>query len=237
MPPGMENLLGNLLNPDTVAHLAKNGESFPAHLAGVPVHNREVRSHGGGQIRFVDHEQVRLRDAGSAFPRDFVTSGNINYVNRVIGQFPAEMRREVITAGFDEQQLGLKAAVQVFQREEVRRDVLTNRRVRAAACLHGADALGGQGLVADEEFSVFLGEDVIGDGGKIHSVAQPQAKSQQEGGLAAAHGTSHPNSKSALKKVAVHWRGPMVKMAGVVEVLVNMPVRTMSMALEIRVAV
>lgn len=51
-----------------------------------------------------------------------------------------------------------------LQGEEIGADVLADGGVRAAAGFDGADAAGGQGLVAGEEFGVFAGEDVVSDG-------------------------------------------------------------------------
>src|SRR6185503_16291852 len=77
--------------------------------------------------------------------------------------------------------------------------VLADGGVRAAAGLDADDALGGERLVAHEEARVFLGVDVVGDGGDVVPVAQGLAQGERERGLPRAYGTADADAKGAVQ--------------------------------------
>jgi len=57
-----------------------------------------------------------------------------------------------------------------FTRGKVSGNVFTDGSVRAPSCFDGLDAVGFERGVPEEEFAVFLGEDVVGDllaGGRV----------------------------------------------------------------------
>ena len=74
--------------------------------------------------------------------------------------------------------------MQVCEGGEVGGDVFAHGGVWAAAGLNGADAFGGEGFVAGQELAVFAREDVVGHGGYTVFVAQGEAESEHQGGLA-----------------------------------------------------
>ena len=126
-----------------------------------------------------------LRDAGAAFARDLVAGGDVDHVERQIGQFGAERGGEVVAARFDENDVEVgERAVEARHRLEVDRGVLADRGVRAAAGLDADDALGRERFVAHQELRVLLGVDVVGDDAELVFVAQRAAQRQRQRGLA-----------------------------------------------------
>jgi hypothetical protein len=97
--------------------------------------------------------------------------------------------------------------------------------VWAAAGFDGANAFGGQRVVADEEFAVFFGEDVVGDGGDVPLVAHFSAELKEESGFAAADGAANADSEGAAGKVARERGVALVKMARMIEGFVGVAVR------------
>ncbi len=61
----------------------------------------EICPHCLRQIGLVYHQQVRLRNARSTFPGDFVATGDVDHVDGEVCQFPTEMSRQVISAGLN----------------------------------------------------------------------------------------------------------------------------------------
>jgi len=100
------------------------------------------------QVRFVDDQQIGLRDAGAAFSRNFVAAGNVDDLDCVIRQFAAEARGQVVAAGFDEEEVRFEPAMQVFKGEQVRRNVFANGCMRTAAGLDRANLLRFEGVVS-----------------------------------------------------------------------------------------
>ena len=79
------------------ARMGQSGYLEAADIEIGPDHLRE--------IDFVDYQQVRLGDTGSAFAGDFVAAGYVDHVNGVVDQLLAEMRREVVAAALDKEQV------------------------------------------------------------------------------------------------------------------------------------
>jgi hypothetical protein len=80
-----------------------------------------------------------------------------------------------------------------FQRGDgghVHAGVVANGGVGAAASLDADDAIGGKGVVADKEFGVFAGVDVIGYDGHGNGVAKPLTEAEDKHGFAGAHGAA-----------------------------------------------
>ena len=219
--PVMDNVVYDFIHPEAVLDLRKHERAVPAHEPCVALHHAQIRTDGGGQIRFVDDQKVRLRDARAAFARDFVTPGNVNDVDGVIGQLAAEVGGQVVAAGFQQHQVGVKLLMEFLQRQQVGGNVFADGRMWTAAGFHGPDALGFQRLVADEEFAVFPGENVIGDGSDVHLSAQLPAQREHQCRLAAAHRPAHPDRERTLVEIAMQRLVAFVEMAGVVEVFVR----------------
>ncbi|KAI6777083.1 hypothetical protein HG530_001028 [Fusarium avenaceum] len=129
------------------------------------------------------------KDCRATLPRDLVAAAHVDNVDDEIGQFATVVRCEVVASGFNEQQIGVEFAVQVFQCCEVLGDIFSDRSVWAAASLNGADARRWKGLVAGEELCVFTGEDVVCHGGKGVFLSKGEGQSKHEGSLSGANGT------------------------------------------------
>jgi len=170
-----------------------------------------------------------LGDAGAAFARDFVTASDVDDVDGVIGEFAAEVGGQVVATGFDEEEFGLELAVEFFEGEEVGGDVFADGGVGATAGLDGADAVGVEGFVAHEEFAVFFGEDVVGDGSDLVAIAELTTEGKHEGGFAAANGTADADGKGASGKVAGEGLFTAGEVAGAVPVFVGVGVVGMGM--------
>jgi len=218
--PGMDGMIDNLIHARTVPDLREDKRAGSAHFPGIALHNAEVRPDGRSQVGLIDDQQVGLRNAGAAFAGNLIASGDVNNINGVIGQFAAEMGGEVVASGFQQQELRVKFLLQFFQSQQVGGNIFANRGMGATAGFNRADAFGLQSLVADQEFAVFLGENVVGNSRDVILRAQTPAESQQQCRFAAAHGSTDANGEGALVEVARHGLLAFVKMAGVIQVLV-----------------
>ena len=214
---------------DAVLYLGKNEGAGDANHVSVAFHDGEVGADAGGEVGFVDDEEVGLGDAGSALAGEFVAAADINYLDGEIGEFAAEAGGKVVAPGFDEQDLRLEQAVEFFQGHEIGGDVFANGSVGAAAGFDGADAGGFQGLVLGEKLAVFLGKNVIGNGGEAEGFAQPEAELEHEGGLAAADGAADADGEGAFFEVAVTRQFAFVKVAGMGGVVMGMAGATLGM--------
>jgi hypothetical protein len=219
--PGMDDMGGDLVNAFAMLDLGENKGAVSAHFYGVAFHDLEVRADDRREVCFVYDQKVRLGDARSAFTRDFIASSNVDDLDSEIGKFAAEAGGEVVSARFNQEKIGLEFAVKFLKGEEIGGNVFTDRSVGAASRFDRANAFGGQGVVADEKFAVFLGKDVIGHDGDAHAVAQMKTKLEHKSGLAAAHRATDPDGESALGKIAVQRHVAVLEMAGVVHVFVG----------------
>ena len=82
-------------------------------------------------------------DARSALARDLVAGGDVDDVDGDVGEFRAKGRRQVVAAGFheDDSRPGKRALISA-DRREIDRGVLADRGMRAAAGLDAEDAVG-----------------------------------------------------------------------------------------------
>jgi hypothetical protein len=130
------------------------------------------------------------------------------------------MRGEIVPSRFDQQQLCMKTAVEVFQGEQVCGNVLTDCRVRAPTGFNRADSLGFEGMISNQKLAVLFGENVIGHGGNVHFVAKFLAQRQHKGGFATADRPADADGECAVAEVSGQRPGALVEMAGAVEMFV-----------------
>lgn len=105
--------------------------------------------------------------AWAAFAGDLVTTGDVDDVDDKVSEFTGVVCGEIVAAAFDEEELAIEFCLEGLEGADVGGDVLTDCGVGAAAGLDGEDAVGGEGVVLDEEFLVFAGEDVVGYDGDV----------------------------------------------------------------------
>ena len=101
---------------------------------------------------------------GPPFDGILVTGGDVDDVQREIGEFRREGCRQVVATQLDQNQIERgKLLLHLRNGGEIDRGVLADGGVRAAAGLDAGDALGGKRAGAHEIFGVPFGVDVIGD--------------------------------------------------------------------------
>ena len=231
--PRMDDVIDDFAPTNAVFHLRKHDRTETAHLFCVARHNIEIRAHGLGQVGFVDHQQVGLRDAGAAFARDLVAAGNVDDLNRVIRQFAAEAGGQIVATRLDEQDIRPELAMQFFQREQVRGNVFSDGCVRAAAGFEGANPFWFQRVVSHQELTVLLREDIVGNRRDRQRLAEAPAKLQHQRGLAAPDRPTHADCKGALGKVARQRQGAFMKMPRMVQVLVGVAMRSVVVVMRV----
>src|SRR5579883_2648157 len=96
---------GDLGDALVLLEIGKEKGAFAAHLARVPVHHLEARADQRREIDLVDDQQIRARDARPALARDLVAGGDVDDVEGDIRELRAEGRREIVAAGFDEDEI------------------------------------------------------------------------------------------------------------------------------------
>ena len=97
-PPGAQDQVHNRVHALAVLDLRENGWPTLSHLPGIAIHDPQVCSHDLRQIRLVDNQQVALRDARTALPRDLVSSAHVDHVDDKVRQFARVVGREVVAA-------------------------------------------------------------------------------------------------------------------------------------------
>src|SRR5262245_12812650 len=85
--------------------IAEDERPLATHALGVACHDAERSADMGGEVRFVDDQQVRAGDAWAALARNFFTLGDIDHVNGEIGELRTERGGEIIAARFDQHQV------------------------------------------------------------------------------------------------------------------------------------
>src|SRR4051812_39726785 len=76
-----------------------------AHLLRVAVHHLKRRADHRREVDLVDDQQIALRDAGPAFARDLVARGDVDDIERQVGELRTEGGGEVVAAGLDQDQI------------------------------------------------------------------------------------------------------------------------------------
>jgi len=235
--PGVQDVSDDAVDADPAFHFGEDIGSVTTHFEGVAFHDGEVGADGGGEVDFVDHQEIALGDTGAAFARDFVTARDVDDLDGEVGEFAAVAGGEVVAAGLDEEQFGMEALVEIFEGEEVGGDVLADGCMGTTAGFDGGNAFVGKGVVADEKLAVFLGEDVIGHGAEAQAIAQGEAELEHEGGFAAANGSADADGEGPLFEVAMEGLFAEVEVTGMIEVFVGMAMRSMTMGMGMGMAV
>ena len=225
MLPGVKDVADDVVDADAMFNLGEDEGAGAPHLAGVAGHDVEVGAYGWGEVGLIDDEQVALGEAGAAFAGDFVAASHVDHLDRVIGEFAAEAGSEVVASRFEEKHLGLVKTLKVLERLEVGGNVLADRCVRAPPGFDSADAVSGKGLVLDQEFAVFAGEDVIRYGRHAESVPESEAELKHEGGLAGADGSADTDGESPLGEVPVEGQFAVVEVPCMIKVFMRVHVR------------
>lgn len=146
--PRTQNQIHNSPHSLSIFHLRKNSRPPFPHLRRIPLHNTEIRPHNLRQVNLIHNQQITPRNPRSTLPRNLITTRNIDNIDDEVGEFTTVVRREVIAARFDEQQVCRELLLEGLQGEQVCGDVFADSGVRAAACFDCADATGGEGFVA-----------------------------------------------------------------------------------------
>jgi len=167
-----------------------------AHAGGVGVHHVEVGADVGGQVGFVDDEEVAFGDAWAAFAGDFFAGGHVDHVDGEVGEFGAEGGGQVVAAAFYKHHIGVgklfKHAVDGFQ---IDGGVFADGGVRAAARFNAHDAVGIQCTTDREQALVFFGVDVVGDGHQVPFLTHAFAEHFEQGGFARAYGAANAHAE------------------------------------------
>src|SRR5262245_58525043 len=75
--------------------IAEDERPLATHALGVACHDAERSADMRGEVRLVDDQQVRAGDAWAALARNFFTLGDIDHVNREIGELRTERGGEI----------------------------------------------------------------------------------------------------------------------------------------------
>ena len=152
------------------------------------------------EVDLVDHQQVRAGDAGAALGGDLVAGGDVDHVDREVGEFGRERRGEIVAAGFDQHQVEIgKFRAHVGNRCEIHRGVLADRGVRAAAGLDADDAVRRQRARAHQKLRIPFGVDVVGDRGDVVALAHRFAEQVHQRGLARSDRAADADTKRAMR--------------------------------------
>ena len=132
-----------------LARLQVGEDEGPARPLGarVTLHDREVGADMGREVGLVDDEDVGAGDRGPALAGDLLSGGDVDHVDRHVGEFRREGGREVVAPRFHQHEVEPREPrVELRDGVEVDRGVLADRRVRAAPGLDPHDPVGRQRL-------------------------------------------------------------------------------------------
>ena len=101
-PASGDDEVDDALDPLPCFKVGEDEGALAAHPLGVAVHDFEAGADQRREIDLVDDEEVGAGDAGAAFARDFVAGGDVDHVDRQIGEFGREGRGEVIAVRLDQ---------------------------------------------------------------------------------------------------------------------------------------
>ena len=222
--PGVEEVVDDGIDADAVANLGEQERSPAPHLLGIAGHHVEIGPHRHREVGLVDHQQIALGDSGAALARDLVATRHVDDLNRVVGEFATETGGEIVATGLQQEQIRMELVVQILQGLKIGRDVFADGGMRTSAGFHGANAFADERLVADQEFTVLAGEDIIGDCCDTDSILQLQAQLEHQCGFATPDGAADPDGEGTALEIAVQRQFALIEMPGMIQVLVGMTV-------------
>src|SRR5262249_26733354 len=134
-----------------------------------------------------------------ALARDFVSSGDVDHIDRRVDQLGAEAGGQIVATGLQEHdlQVGVPSG-QLIECVEVHRRVLTNGCMRASSRLYADDAIVGQRLAAYQKLHVLAREDVVCDDAESVTLAHRLAERIDEGGLSGTDGSTDADANRTL---------------------------------------
>jgi len=222
--PCLEDVFDDLVDAFAVLDPGEDEGAIAAHLRAVSFHDREVGADGLRQVGLVDDQEVGLGNSRPALARNLITARDVDDVDRVVGELPAEVGGEVVAAGLAEEHVGLNLSGELLQRQEVGGDIFADGGVRTAAGLDRLDTLGFEGFVADQELGIFTREDIVGHRGEAEALTQLAAERQQQGCFAAADRSADSNGKGAATVIPLGRRRiAFLKQAGMIHVFMGVP--------------
>ena len=120
------------------AHLkiSENKWAFAAHFSRISIHDVQRRPHHGGEIDFVNNQQVGTRNAGPTLARNFVARGDVDHVQGKIRELRTEGGGQIIAAAFHEDDIEFrKRFIQTRNGFQINGRILAYRRMRTATGL------------------------------------------------------------------------------------------------------
>ena len=117
--PGMNDVIDHVTNAFIMLRLGEDNRTVPSHSFCIAFHYAQVCANSRCEVGLVDHKKIGLRETGTTFSGDFITSGNIDHLDRKISQLTAEAGGQIIAAGFEQKNLGFELAMQFLQRQEI----------------------------------------------------------------------------------------------------------------------
>ena len=206
-------MIDNIRDALEILHGSKDSGSISPHEFGIPIHHVQTGTHGLGQIRLIDHQHVALGDSRPTLSWNLVSTSNVDDVESQIGQLVAKVGSKVVATAFayEERRVRLCRLLlllcvdfpgQSFEGGKVGRDVLPNGSMWTSTSLYGHDAILGQGALPDEEFTVLLSENIVGDNAQRHPIAKRFGQLESEGSFPTPHGPADAHGEASLTKVA-----------------------------------
>src|SRR5262249_56527684 len=95
----------HLFQTCTTLEVREDERPLSAHEPGVARHDVEAGADVRGEVDLVDHEEIRTRHAGPALARDFVSSGDVDHIDRRVDQLGAEAGGQIVATGLQEHDL------------------------------------------------------------------------------------------------------------------------------------
>ena len=110
-PAGLDDEAGDRVGAVSLAQGGEHVGPRAPHAPGIRLHHPEIGTDHGGEVGLVDDEEIGPGDAGAALAWDLLAASDIDDVEGEVGEFRREGRREVVAAGFDQDQVELREVV------------------------------------------------------------------------------------------------------------------------------
>nr|AFK36060.1 unknown [Lotus japonicus] len=98
--PCLYDMIHNFFYPDLMLHLCEDKWPPISHPKRISLHDSQVSPNCLCKVSLVYHKEISLRDSRTTFPRNFITTRHIYYVNNIVSQFPAKIGSQVISPRF-----------------------------------------------------------------------------------------------------------------------------------------